>query len=138
MKYTTEYDRWLDEQAEYLRSRQLEKLDIENLIEELEELGNELRRKVESYAKRIIEHLLYCEYWLAEVERNKNHWQGEIAAFRDDLEALLTTNLRKHLEQNWDKIYDKARRIATLKSQIFLPIECPYTLKQILNQDFLP
>ena len=34
----TEYDAWLSEQSQLLRDRTFEKLDIENLIEELESL----------------------------------------------------------------------------------------------------
>jgi hypothetical protein len=46
--YETDRDRWLEETIRLLNNRQLEDIDCQNLIEELEDLGNEQKRAVES------------------------------------------------------------------------------------------
>jgi Domain of unknown function DUF29 len=135
--YEQEYDRWLENQVAALKNRHLDQLDYDNLIEELEDLGNERKSAVESYARRIIEHLLYCEYWIDEQGRNKRHWQHEIVVFRAELESRLTTNLRKHLDVNLVKLYKKAKLAAEIKSSLQMPDKV-YTLQQILDDDFLP
>jgi hypothetical protein len=135
--YEQEYDRWLEQQIEALKKRDLTQLDLEHLIEELEGLGNEQKSAVESYTRRIIEHLLYCQYWMSERDRNLNHWRHEITVFRDDLETRLTTNLRKHLDANCARLFKKAKRAAELNSGLQMPDKL-YTLEQILDEDFLP
>jgi len=46
----TEYDSWLLEQAQLLRDRNFEHLDIDNLVEELEALVRGEKSSVEQFA----------------------------------------------------------------------------------------
>lgn len=129
-----EFDRWLEEQIQFLKSHSWEKLDTENLIEELQDLGNELKNAAKSFTRRIIEHLLYCEYWEEERDRNLNHWQHEILLFRQELSDRLTTNLRKYLQEELDRLYSQARKIAFAKCRLdTLPQDCPYSIEEILG-----
>jgi hypothetical protein len=76
--YETEYDRWLTETVKLLKSRQLEGLDYDNLIEELEALERSEKNAVKSLLLQIIIHLLFYQFWQSEQARNANHWAGEI------------------------------------------------------------
>ncbi|NEO26501.1 MAG: DUF29 domain-containing protein [Kamptonema sp. SIO4C4] len=136
--YHTDYNRWLQDQIILLKEKNFEKLDCEHLIEELEVLGNEQRRAVESLVLKIIEHLLLYQYWTQEREYNGKHWQIELLTFRTQLELRLTTTLKNHLESRLEYLYQKARKIAAKKSELNLPSTNPYTLEQILNEDWLP
>lgn len=69
---------WLEETIQLLKNQQFERLDLEHLIEELEELGRERKNAVASLLEQIIRHLLMYQYWTVEREQNSNHWEAEI------------------------------------------------------------
>jgi hypothetical protein len=108
------------------------------LIEELEALGREQKNAVESLVIQIIQHLLFYQYWSSEREDNERHWRGELIGFRTQLELRLTTNLRNHLSNRLDYLYGKARKMAEVKTDLKLPSASPYTLADILDEDWLP
>ena len=116
--YENEYDRWLSEMIKLLKNRDLEKLDYDNLIEELETLGRSEKNAVKSLLLQIIVHLLLYQFWQSEKERNANHWAGEIITFRVQLEDKLTTNLHNYLADELAKIYQNALLIVQKKTQL--------------------
>ena len=137
--YETEYDQWLTETVRLLKNRQLERLDYENLIEELEALGRSERSAAKSLLLQIIVHLMLYQFWQSERERNANHWAGEIITFRVQLEDKLTTNLRNYLADELPKIYQNALLIVQKKTQLnSLPEQCPYSLQQLLDKHWFP
>lgn len=131
---------WLTETIKLLKENRLERLDIENLIEELEDLGKRDKNRVESFLRQIIIHLLLLQYWTTEYEYNYRHWQGEIATFRVQLNRSLTTNFKQYLLDNMGDIYQESVFIVTQKTglnlEIFPPI-CPYSLEQVLDRSYL-
>lgn len=134
----TEYDSWLLEQAQLLRDRDFEHLDIDNLVEELEALVRGEKSSVEQFAYLIILHLLLVDYWHEQSEWNRNHWEAEITGFRLQLNNKLTTNLRNHLLERLDFLYGKAYQAAVKKTKSSIqgdrfPQERKYSLEDILN-----
>jgi hypothetical protein len=120
---------WLTEMIKLLRENRLAELDLENLIEELEDL------------RQIMVHLLLLQYWTEEYEYNHRHWTGEIATFRIQINRALTANLKKHLLENQEDIYQEATFIITQKTDMssgIFPSSCPYSLEQVLDKDWLP
>ncbi|MGH7998456.1 MAG: DUF29 domain-containing protein, partial [Brasilonema sp.] len=73
---------WLQETIKILKENRLNDLDLENLIEELEDLGKKDRNRVSNFLEQVIRHILLLQYWTIESERNKNHWRAEIQGFR--------------------------------------------------------
>jgi hypothetical protein len=116
-------------------------LDIQHLIEELEALSKRDKNRVESFLRQIIIHLLLWQYWSKEFELNHRHWQGEIATFRVQLNGYLSTNLEKYLLDNQERIYQDAVFIVGQKTEISphnFPLNCPYSLEQMLDRHWLP
>ncbi|GBF79531.1 DUF29 domain-containing protein [Aphanothece sacrum] len=137
--YESDYLQWLEETVNLLKSRQLNKLDYDNLIEELEALGRTEKRAITSLLEQIIRHLLLDQYWTVEHEFNANHWEAEIISFRNQLNKCLTTNLYKYLQNNLESIYDDAKDYIKAKTKLNnLPDICPYTLNQLLDKTWLP
>ncbi|MCA2619051.1 MULTISPECIES: DUF29 domain-containing protein [unclassified Microcystis] len=136
--YEEDYQQWLDKTVLLLKNRQVDSLDYEHLIEELEALGREQKNAVESLVIQIIQHLLFYQYWSSEREDNERHWRGELIGFRTQLELRLTTNLRNHLSNRLDYLYGKARKMAEVKTDLKLSSASPYTLADILDEDWLP
>ena len=134
----TEYDSWLLEQAQLLRDRDFQHLDIDNLVEEIEALVRGEKSSVEQFAYLIMLHLLLIEYWYEQSEWNRDHWEAEITGFRLQLNNKLTTNLRKHLAQRLDFLYGKAHQAAVKKTKSSIngdrfPQERKYSLEDIIN-----
>ncbi|MDD1436649.1 DUF29 domain-containing protein, partial [Dolichospermum sp. ST_sed10] len=116
-----------------------DEVDLENLIEELEDLGNEKKNAVKSLLEQVIRHLLLVQFWTKESEINYYHWQSEILGFRHQLEDRLTTNLRNYLAEEMGIIYNRALKQVKLKTkfQVDFPEICPYSLEQLLDKDYL-
>jgi hypothetical protein len=130
---------WLEETIKLLKAKNLENLDLENLIEELESLGRNDLNKVRSLLRQIIIHILLLEYWHDEYDRNHRHWQAEIIAFRDDLNNSLTTTLKNKLVQELDHIYNVALKVVVQKTGLasnLFPDHCPYSLEQLLDDNW--
>ena len=144
--YDTDFHAWTHEQAAKLRrladARSNVDLDLEHLAEEVEDLGSEQRHKVESFLENVIEHLLKLEHSPAELPRNV--WRRDALKARAELLRRLTASLRNHLEATLPQRYRLARRTALLGLEqdrvdpAALPEDCPYTLEQLLDADWLP
>ncbi|BAG02036.1 conserved hypothetical protein [Microcystis aeruginosa PCC 9809] len=131
---------WLEETIELLKAKNFEALDLENLIEELEDLGNEKKFRVAGFLQQIIRHCLLLQFWTSEREYNQAHWRSEIINFKDELNTYLTTNLRNYLEHNLATIYEKALRYLRQKTdnKVNFPDTCPYSLEELLAPNWLP
>ncbi|QHU99762.1 DUF29 domain-containing protein [Synechocystis sp. CACIAM 05] len=141
--YETDYNLWVIETVAKLKSRDLDALDWENLIEEVEDLSRRDKRKLKSLLIKLCEHLLKLKYWYSEYERNKGHWQSEVRNFRQliNMELEDSPSLRPYLEENFINCYHKGRLLVADRSQLALstfPEEPIATLEQILNEDWLP
>jgi len=140
--YETDYYRWLEEQAELLREGRIEDIDALNLIGEFEELAVSERASVESHAETIVEHLLELQY--SPAERPRRGWRLTVTRHRGRLSKRLTATLRGHLEGSLEEVFKDARRAAVIGLEVDrvpadqLPAECPYSLEQILDPDWLP
>jgi hypothetical protein len=140
--YEEDFPRWAERQAELLRARRFDALDLDRLIEEVADLGVSERKTVFSHARRVIQHLLKLEFSPAAGPRRG--WLESIVAHRTDLEQRLTPTLRRQLEASLPEVYGLARRDAVkglIQDSVAegkLPTACPYTLDQILDPDWLP
>ena len=73
-------------------------------------------------------------------------WRGSIIDARTELSDRLSPTLRQDLSANLDKIYIAARKRVASDMQDYdeqdagalLPNTCPYTLDQILEDDWYP
>jgi len=137
--YEIDDSQWLEETVNLLKNHQFKELDLENLIEELEDLGKEKKNAVVSLLEQIIRHLLLWQYWTSESENNSVHWQGEIYTFRTQLNRKITTNLRNYLDSELDSIYKDALGFVKIKTQnsVNFPSKCPYSLTQLLDIEWL-
>ena len=138
--YEQDYYLWLEKTIELLKAGKLNQLDRENLIEEIENLGRSEKRAVVSFLKQLIKHLLLYHYLQIERQWSGQGWLEEISNFRFELSQYLDSKtLRNYAEQELNTIYTRARKEAILKSNIaYIPVNCLYSLEQILNDDFIP
>lgn len=137
--YEIDENLWLEETIALLKEKRFQDLDLNNLIEELEALGRRDKNAVASLLEQIIRHLLLLHYWTEEFEMNGNHWRTEIIGFRNQIERLLTNNLQNYLNSELEKIYKSALKYVKQKTRfkIEFPEHCPYTLEQLLDENYL-
>ena len=136
--YDTDLYTWTQAQASHLREKQWEALDIDHLAEEIESLGNEQEHAVESHLKILALHLLK----VAHQRQRRMSWLRSIDNARDEIEQRLrrSPSLRPKLPQFLVWAYPKARRSAAREMRLprdTFPDTCPWTLEQILDEDFL-
>jgi hypothetical protein len=139
--YEVDEHLWLEQTIKLLKAKQLEDLDLENLIEELENLSRRDKAKVASLLEQVIRHLLLLQYWTEQAQDNAGHWQAEIRGFRNQLKRNLTTNLYQYLENELASIYEDALGYVIAKTEgklDNLPQYCTYTLEQLLDINYLP
>jgi hypothetical protein len=141
--YETDYNLWVLETVEQLRSRDLDALDWENLIEEVEALSRRDKKKVRSLLKRLLEHLLKLEYWHSELLVNRNHWQGEVQNFRQLLRYELddSPSLKPYLAEVFAETYQDALEVFCKKSGLpsyLVPTEPSADLERILDKTWFP
>ena len=102
-------------------------------------MGKRDLAKAKSLLRQIIIHLLLIQYWQVEYEGNYRHWIGEVKTFRYDLNNHLTTNLTNKLEDDLENIYQSAVDFVKIKTDLTVfPEQCPYTLAQLLDNNYLP
>jgi hypothetical protein len=141
--YEHDFLLWTEQQAALLRAGKLSELDIEHIREEIESMGKEQKLALQSLLRMILVHLLKLDLSPATEPRAK--WIEEVLEFRAQAENRLedTPSLRHYADELFAKAWPQARRIAQKSfelhgEQVQVPAECPYTLEQVLDPDFLP
>jgi hypothetical protein len=146
--YETDYYAWTKQQAAALRAMAEQRahgpLDLENLAEEVESLGRSDLNAVRSQVQRIVEHLLKLEHSPSEGPRAD--WRHSVRQARDQVEDHMTASMRPDVEADLAKLFARGKREAAFglrqhgehKAANALPVDCPYSFEQILEQDWYP
>ena len=129
--YDIDLARWARDQIDFLRQRKLERLDIENLIEELEALARRDRRELRSHLIDLFTHLLT---WRCQKQRRSGSWAGTIENSCEEVAGLVedSPSLRVLLHPSGDlvaKAYGAARRRAARETGLSpdtFPDTCPW------------
>ena len=143
--YDDDFYAWTQEQAELLRrgGAGANRLDVELIAEEIEDLGRSELHACQSLCEHIIEHLLKLEY--SGLDEPVRHWRQEIVEWRLQLGRKLTRSITAKLDL--DERYGYALRLLRyfeddapgLMARV--PAECPYSLDQIVSsggEDWFP
>jgi hypothetical protein len=141
--YDVDYNLWVLETVEKLESKDFGCLDLENLVEEVFDLSQRDKNKLESLLIRLFEHLLKLTYWGAEIERNRGHWEGEIINFRLQIKRLLkrSPSLKPFVEEVLEDCYQDSRKIVSKRSQLPIntfPDKPIAKLEQLLDENWFP
>ena len=104
--YEHDFYVWTELQADLLRQRRFETLDLDNLIEEVEGLGDAKQSGVLSSPTVVIEHLLKLQFSSASDPRAG--WIDPVLERRNRLEFDLTPRLRQILQRELARVYEIA------------------------------
>jgi hypothetical protein len=138
--YQTDFQRWIEEQAAFLKGSQFERLDISHLVEELESMGARDRRELINRLAVLIAHLLKWQY---QPERRSMSWRLTINEQRRQLALILedSPSLRVRLPEFLSRAYANGMRAAVDETGLAtfpFPAECPWALSQLFDETFWP
>lgn len=138
--YEMDFYAWTQEQAELLRLQEWQKLDLANLIEEVESLGKQQRQELRNGLSILIGHLLKWEY---QREWRSRSWLATIRVQRRDLLRLMRDNpsLKPYLLEVLPEAYENGKDLAVMETNLpykTFPSVCGYVWEDILSDRFFP
>jgi len=147
-EYDRDFDAWIQQHIALLKQGKVNEIDVEHLIEELENISKSDRREIFSHFKILIAHLLKWQFQLKQLterwqEFKGNSWQQSITEQRSQIIDQLeqSPSLKRQLPESIMKAYPKAVELAmkeTGLSKSTFPNNCPYTVEQLLDDEFYP
>lgn len=134
--YDDDYFGWINQQANFLRNKEYEKVDLTNLIEEIESLGISEKRRLESFLKILLLHLLKCKY---QPTRHSKSWDLSIKNSSRQFLRTLKENpsLKPKLKEILEDAYFSARLEAAQETGLdeeTFPENCPWTIEEIIEK----
>ncbi len=136
--YETDFYAWTLEQSKLLKEGNFEYLDITHLVEEIESLGRQERRELESHLGVLIGHLLKWDY---QPEKRSKSWRATIREQRRSAQKLLLQNpsLKPYLLETMADAYESGKNLVIGETPLDdgdLPENCPYTFEQLFDPNF--
>lgn len=138
--YDKDFFEWTRRNAELLRAGRFEHADIRHIAEEIEDMGKRDLHELNSRVRVLLGHLLK---WQSQPEKRSRSWERTIASQRTELGQLLedSPSLRVKIQPNLRHLYQRSVQLAVLETGLprsHFPAECPFTVEQILDPEFLP
>ncbi len=138
--YDKDYLAWTESQVLLLRSGRTNELDVENIAEELEDMGRSEWRELENRLEVLLMHMLKWDY---QPRRRSRSWQGTIVEQRNAITRLLrrSPSLRRNLAATVRAVYPDAVRRAVAETGLPIsafPLAMPYMLDEVLGADAAP
>lgn len=136
--YETDFNLWLEATAQLLRERQFNQIDYDNLIEEIEDMGNSQKDALESNLRVLLMHLLK---WKFQPSKRSNSWKYTIVehSLRLNKSFKKSPSLKKYFNNVFEESYQDARMLAASETGIpkdDFPVECPFAKEDILNYEY--
>jgi Domain of unknown function DUF29 len=140
--YDEDFFEWTRRNAELLRAGQVRRTDIQRIANEIEGLGKQDLKELHRRARALLAHLLVGRLQPA---KHADWRLGPITEERIWLDGLVrqSPSLKIKLANELPVYYAEAVRLAlamsrTAVSRERFPAECPFTVDQILDPEFLP
>jgi len=147
-EYEHDFNAWIQQHITLLKQGKISEIDVEHLILELEDMGKNNFRELESRLIVLIAHLLKWQFQLKQLteqwkEFKGSSWQQSIIEQRHQIAYLLEDmpSLKGKLQNAVKKTYSKAVMLAVDETKLpksTFPNECPYTVEQLLDKMFYP
>ena len=137
-RYEQDFYGWTQEQSRLLRTGQWQLIDIQNLAEEIEDMGRAEKRELESRLEVLLMHLLK---WQFQPSLRSRSWQLTIKEQRLRLQRHLKQNpsLKSAIHDLLADVYQLAVVGAQRETGLdIFPDVCPYDFEQVMAEAFLP
>jgi hypothetical protein len=138
--YERDFYRWIEQQASRLREGRLDRLDVANLLEEIEDMGRSEKRAVEDNLVVLLTHLLKYRF---QPDQWSSGWRGSFVEHRRRLRKLLKESpslvpvARGMFAECSADSCEQTAAASGLSPDSF-SAEPPFTLEQVLDPKYLP
>jgi hypothetical protein len=147
-EYEQDYESWVKQHITLLQEGRVHELDIEHLIEELAGMARRDRHELISHLVILLAHLLKWEYQRQQLTEawgqfTGKSWRNSLLEQRYRIQAQLenSPSLDNYLAEAILNAYPKAVSLAVKETQLptpTFPTICPYSVQQVLNDEFYP
>jgi hypothetical protein len=147
--YNRDLQLWIEQTIQQLQNREFVSLDIEHLIEELVDLGKSEKNALRSNIKILLAHLLKLKIQHDVPDSMNASWYSSVVEHRQRVLDNLTDtpSLKSFLVEAIEKAYPDARKLAIKEGKLAkfgvripeqneYPLICPFSIEQILDEDF--
>jgi hypothetical protein len=147
--YDLDLQLWIEQTIRQLKNCEFESLDIEHLIEELIDLGKSERNTLRSNLKILLAHLLKLKIQHDVPDLMQASWYSSVVEHRQRVLDNLADapSLKSFLVEAVEKAYPDGRKLAMKEGKLAkfglrvpeeseYPIICPFSIEQILDEDF--
>ncbi len=138
--YEIDFYAWTQQQAELLRERRFDHLDLENLVDEVESVGKSEKREIQTHIELLVAHLLKWKY---QPGSRGSSWRRTVFEQRQRIAAVVrdSPSLKSFQRKQVSDTYRAARLLAAQETGIafgLFPDECPFTPDEVLDLEFSP
>ena len=145
IRYDDDFYGWTQQQSHIIRAvpsicQELPRgLDIDNLAEEIEDLGRSQLSSVESHARNALAHIIKA---VSDPECPAvNHWKRETRNFLLDLRSRFSPSMKQKLDLQivWEDALDLASDGLLIHGRELmsgLPTACPFGIGDLLSREF--
>ncbi|VXD23923.1 conserved hypothetical protein [Planktothrix serta PCC 8927] len=147
--YENDFQLWINSTIQQLKNGEFDSIDLENLIEELTSLGKSEKNALKSNLMILLAHLLKLQVQSDAPETMKISWYNSVIEHRQRVLTHLedTPSLKNFIPEAMDKAYPQARNLAIKEGKFAAlgvripgegeyPLTCPFSIQQILDEDF--
>lgn len=147
--YEQDFNLWRESIIKQIKEKSFQSIDWENLIIELEDMGKAEKRAFISNLTILIAHLLKLMVQKDAPDSMKGSWNTSITEHRFRVQKDLQENpsFQSYLEEAIFKAYQDALKLAIKEGQKAsfgvrkpniqeYPSQCPFTIEQILDDEF--
>jgi hypothetical protein len=138
--YDRDFVAWTRTTAQRLRRGRFREVDIERVAAEIEDMGKRDVNELCSRMEVLIAHLLE---WQQQPRKRSNSWRATVVTQRLEIRRLLrqSPSLRRYLRSEEAENYQGAVKRAAAETGLdraTFPSASPYSVEQILDEEFLP
>lgn len=133
--YDSDFNLWVEETVNQLKSGDFSRVDLENLIEEVESLGRRDKRELKSRLITLFEHLLKRQY--VPLLHCYRGWLLTIKRTQSELKELLkeSPSLGNFLIAIYCECYQETVENMRIEYDVIFPDLCPFSdnIDELLN-----
>lgn len=135
-KYEMDVVAWANEQAQLIRGKRFDLLDLEHIAEEIEDVGKSEKRELASRMAVLLAHLLKWQYQCRSWSQTINDQRIELNYYLDESLSLRANfDNERWLKMVWAKATSQARQESNLDC---FPASCPWKMVDVLTHEWVP
>lgn len=132
--YKKDFIKWIEQQAEYLKNKEWDKLEVEKVADEFESIKFTFSSRVEENLANILYYLLRRDF----AQQNLSQYHENIVRFaRTEIELILRESPSFHdeLKETFEDAYNQAKINVCMEMDWDiekLPEICPWKIQELL------